>query len=112
MMIKTERLLLRPFDCNDLDIVMELYCDDEIMKYMPYPVLDREGARDLLNRFVTGWEIDQQINYEMAVILRETDETIGRAEITRYFEEDSAMIGWVLKKAPGEKATPPRSQTR
>lgn len=99
MMIKTERLLLRPFDCNDLDIVMELYCDDEIMKYMPYPVLDREGARDLLNRFVTGWEIDPQINYEMAVILRETDETIGRAEITRYFEEDSAMIGWVLKKS-------------
>ena len=97
-MIETERLILRPFDSHDLDIVMNLYCDDEIMKYMPFPVLDREKARDLLNRFAAGWETVPQINYEMAVIDKETNEKIGRAEITRNYSEDSAMIGWMLIK--------------
>ncbi len=98
-MIETKRLLIRPFDSNDLDIVKKLFCDEEIVEYTPFPVLDDEKAHDLLNRFAAGWEIVPQINYEMAVICKETGEKIGRSEITRYYEEESAMVGWMLIKS-------------
>ena len=97
-MIETERLILRPFERGDLDIVLELYSDEEIMKYMPFPVADHEMARQLLERFAAGWKVTPQINYEMAVVCKETNEKIGRAEITRNYSEESAMIGWMLVK--------------
>ena len=98
-MIQTKRLLLRPFERNDLDIIMKLYSDEEIMKYMPYPVMDRDMAQHQLSKNVAGWELAPQINYEMAVICKETGEKIGRAEITRNYSEESAMIGWMLIKS-------------
>ena len=99
MKIETERLTLRPFDSHDLDIIMGLYSDEEIMKYVPFPVMDREMAQALLDRNLAGWNVRPQINYEMAVVCRESGEKLGRAEITRYYEEDSAMVGWMLIKS-------------
>ena len=98
-MIETKRLTLRPFNRDDLDIIAKLYSDEEIMAYMPIPVLDNETAQKLLNRFVAGWKDVPQINYEMAVVCKQTNEKIGRAEITRHYSEESAMIGWMLIKS-------------
>ena len=98
-MIETKRLILRPFGENDLDIVMGLYSDEEIMRYMPFPVMDREMAQHQLDKNVTGWDIIPQINYEMVVVCKETNRKIGRAEITRNYSEESAMIGWMLVKS-------------
>ena len=98
IMIETKRLLLRPFDCNDLDIVIKIYSDEEIMKYVPFPVMDQEMAQHQLDKNVAGWEVSPQINYEMAVVCKGTNEKIGRAEITRNYPEESAMIGWMLIK--------------
>ena len=98
-MIETKRLIIRPFDSGDLDIIMKLYSDEEIMEYMPYPVADRKTAQALLDRNVAGWKADPQINYEMAVVFKETGEKIGRAEITRDHSAESAMIGWMLIKS-------------
>ncbi len=97
-MIETKRLMLRPFDCNDLDIIMKLYSDEEIMKYIPLPVMDPEMAQQHLQKIVIGWSDVPQVNYEMAVLKKETGEKIGRAEITRNYQEESAMIGWILSK--------------
>ena len=99
MMIETKRLVLRPFDRGDLDIILKLYGDEEIMEYMPFPVMDREMAQQLLDRNIAGWEADPQVNYEMAVVCRETNEKIGRAEITRNDSDESAMIGWMLVRS-------------
>ena len=98
-MIETERLQLRPFDGSDLDIVRKLYSDEEIMKYIPLPVMDRDMAQRHLNKIAAGWSVVPQVNYEMAVIDKETKEKIGRAEITRNAPEESAMIGWMLLKS-------------
>ena len=98
-MIETKRLTLRPFDRDDLDIIMKLYADEEVMEFMPYPVMDQEAAQRLLDRNVAGWAVMPQINYEMAVVCRETGEKIGRAEITRNYAEESAMIGWMLVRS-------------
>ena len=69
------------------------------MAYMPIPVLDKETAQKLLTRFTAGWKDVPQINYEMAVVCKETNEKVGRAEITRHYAEESAMIGWMLIKS-------------
>ena len=98
-MIETKRLTLRPFECSDLDIIIKLYGDEEIMEYMPFPVMNQEMAQQLLDKNVAGWEATPQIHYEMAVICKETGEKIGRAEITRNYFEESAMIGWMLIKS-------------
>ena len=98
-MIETKRLTLRPFNGDDLDIIAKLYSDEEIMAYMPIPVLDKETAQKLLTRFTAGWKDVPQINYEMAVVCKETNEKVGRAEITRHYAEESAMIGWMLIKS-------------
>jgi len=98
-MIETKRLLLRPFDCSDLDIIMDLYSDEEIMRYMPLPVMDRKMVQHQLDKNVAGWKVSPQINYEMAVICKDTGGKIGRAEITRNYSEESAMIGWMLIKS-------------
>ena len=34
-MIETQRLIMRPFDIKDFDIVSELYGNSDIMIYMP-----------------------------------------------------------------------------
>ena len=98
-MIETERLWIRPFDGGDLDVVAELYGDGEIVKYTPFPVLTRAQAKEQLQRFMDGWQRDPQVNYEMAGVRKDTNETIGRAEITRYHDEESAMVGWMLVKS-------------
>ena len=98
-MIETERLILRAFDGGDLDIIFKLYSDEEIMKYMPLPVMDINAAKEHLAKITAGWRKVPQINYEMAVINKLTNQKIGRAEITRNYAEESAMIGWMLLKS-------------
>ena len=98
-MIGTKRLILRPFDTGDLDIVLKLYSDEEVMRYMPDPVMDPDMARRRLERNVAGWTAVPQTAYEMAVVCRETNKKIGRAEITRDLPEESAMIGWMLVRS-------------
>ena len=98
-MIETKRLVVKPFSGDDLDILMKLYSDAEIMRYLPFPVMDREMAQRRLDKNIAGWKANPQIDYEMAVICKETDEKIGRAEITRNYPEESAMIGWMLIKS-------------
>ena len=97
-MIESERLLLRPFDSRDLDIILMLYSDEEIMRYMPLPVMNPDAAQQHLQKITAAWQAVPQVNFEMAVVRKDTNEKIGRAEITRNFSEGSAMIGWIVCK--------------
>ncbi|MED4035918.1 GNAT family N-acetyltransferase [Niallia taxi] len=97
-MIETERLTLRPFNENDLDIIMNLYSNEEIMRYMPNDVMSAERAQKHLNKVVSDWEGKPQVNFEMAVISKNDQEKIGRSRIHLNYETDTAMIGWLLLK--------------
>lgn len=93
VMIETERLTLRPFNENDLDIIMNLYSNEEIMRYMPNDVMSAERAQKHLNKVVSDWEGKPQVNFEMAVISKNDQEKIGRSRIHLNYETDTAMIG-------------------
>lgn len=98
-MIDTERLILRAFDNNDLDIITALYSDEEIMKYMPMPIMDTEQAQQHLNKIVDEWKIVPQTSFEMAVVKKDGQKKVGRSEINLNFKDESAMIGWLLIKS-------------
>ncbi|MFT4107024.1 MAG: GNAT family N-acetyltransferase [Lacrimispora sp.] len=95
-MIETERLIMRPFNQDDLDIIIGLYSNEEIMRYMPNDVMNAEKAQKHLNKIICDWEEKPQVNFEMAVILKDNQEKIGRSRIHLDYENDTAIIGWLL----------------
>lgn len=97
-MIETERLILRPFEAEDLDIIYKIYSDEEILRYSPYDPMDREQARALLEEMLREWQKPEPGNREMAVIRKDTGEKIGRCHMLYEPEKDSVMLGWFLKK--------------
>ena len=94
--IQTERLILRPFRPDDLELIRRLYCDDEILKYMPLDTMREEDAEMHLARIIREWGQPPRCNYEMAVLLKDTEERIGRAHIEIDRDTDTGMIGWLL----------------
>ena len=97
-MIETDRLYLRPFCEEDGEIIYQIYGDAEIMKYTPFDPLDREQANAHLQKIVQGWKENPLVDYELAVIVKENGEKIGRCHMQLDPETDSAMIGWMLLK--------------
>ena len=95
-MIETQRLIMRPFDIKDLDIVSLLYGNSDIMTYMPCGCLTDGEIRTHLQKITSDWNERPQLNYEMAVICKSDSKKIGRARIHMDYESDTAMIGWLL----------------
>ena len=96
--IETDRLILRPFSEEDLDLIFRVYSDEEIMHYTPFDPLDREQARQHLEKVMEDWNRVPRLSYEMAIIVKESGEKAGRAHILIDPESDTGMIGWFLLK--------------
>jgi [ribosomal protein S5]-alanine N-acetyltransferase len=96
VMIDTKRLLLRPFKQDDFDLIFQLYSNERIMRYMPGNVMDREEAQRHLEQIIAEWSYVPQNAFEMAIILKEIKEKIGRARVHLDHEQNEAMIGWLL----------------
>ncbi|MBR0215265.1 MAG: GNAT family N-acetyltransferase, partial [Solobacterium sp.] len=80
-MIETGRLLMRPFGADDAELLNQLYADEEIMRYMPFDLEVMEASRARLERILRDWQADPVMNYEFAVIRKDTGEKIGRSHI-------------------------------
>ena len=52
-----ERLRLRPFHREDLELVFRLYSDPEILRYTPFDAMSWEEAELHLERIVRDWEL-------------------------------------------------------
>ncbi len=94
--LETERLILRPFRMDDLDLIQRLYGSEQVLKYTPFDTLNEAQAERHLEQIVSTWGQPPRYNYEMAVILKETEARIGRAHIEIDQETDTGMIGWFL----------------
>ena len=96
MILATERLILRPFRSDDLDLIRRLYCDEEVLKYTPFDSIREEDAKEFLARIIREWGQPPRYDYEMAVLRKDTEERIGRAHIETDRAADTGMIGWLL----------------
>lgn len=103
IVIEAQRLIMRPFDNKDLDIISELYGNPDIMAYMPCGCLTDEEIRTHLQKIISDWKKRPQVNYEMAVICKSDLKKIGRARIHMDYESNTAMVGWLLIQAEWKK---------
>ena len=102
-MIKTDRLLLRPFEPDDLELICRIYSDEEILRYTPFDPMDEEQAARHLTRVLRDWRQNPCLSQEFAVCLRERDAKIGRAHVLIDPETDTGMIGmFLLQDAQGQ----------
>lgn len=108
-MITTDRLLLRPFEEGDLDILHRLYGDAEVMRYTPFDTDSPAQSAAHLSRVLEDWRKRPLLSREYAVVLKEdtvreggdasgTETKIGRCHILLDTAEEGgrAMIGWLL----------------
>ena len=95
-MIETERLILRPFEADDLDIIYRIYSDSETLYYTPFDPMNMEEAKQHLNRIIEEGKQVPRLSYELAVVLKETGEKIGRTHLLIDPETDTGMIGWIF----------------
>ncbi|MCW2530409.1 MAG: GCN5-related N-acetyltransferase [Pseudonocardiales bacterium] len=99
--IQTARLDLRPHRMSDLDDLVEFHSDPGVVRYIPWPVRDREATRatlrdKLARHTLTGagqWLV-------LAVELRETGKVIGEILLKWESEEHrQGEIGYAYNAA-------------
>ena len=98
-MIETERMRMRPFRMDDLDLIEALYCDAEVLRYSPFDVMSRVEAEAHLKRITEDWSRDPLQSMEFVMEEKATGEKLGRCHILIDPETDTGMIGWFLRKA-------------
>ncbi|HHI03693.1 MAG TPA: N-acetyltransferase [candidate division Zixibacteria bacterium] len=96
--LKTERLILRPFRLDDAPRVQELAGDKEVARttlHIPHPYKDGD-AEKWINTHEPMFKLDELVNY--AVIMADINELIGAIGLTLTKDYDRAEIGYWIGK--------------
>ena len=96
LLLETERLMLRPFRSDDLELIRSLYSSEEVLRHTPFDTMSADETERHLESIIREWGQPPRRNYEMAVLLKDTEERIGRAHIEIDRGTDTGMIGWLL----------------
>lgn len=77
MLLETERLILRPFSANDVDVFATFYADPEVTRYLGVgKTLSREETQASVDRMVRSWDVDGLGQF--AVERKDDGELVGR----------------------------------
>ena len=94
--IETERLLIRPFETDDLDSIAQVYGDPEVMRHVSLGVLDREGTAKLLEQYRRAQ--DERGYSSWAVVERESGDVVGDVGFGRYAPTGEPELGYTLAR--------------
>jgi RimJ/RimL family protein N-acetyltransferase len=95
--IETERLLIRPFAPEDMPALVSMYGDAEVMRYIPYGVLDEAGVARVLERYT---KIEAEHGFTIwAVLDRATGAFLGDAGFTAHDPTREPEAGWSLVRS-------------
>ena len=77
MRLETERLVLRPLELDDVDVLADFYADPEVMRYIgPGEAIDHEQSRLSVERMIAGFEAE---GYgQLGVVRKEDGAFMGR----------------------------------
>lgn len=93
--IKTRRLLLRPLDIMDLDVVHEYSSDFETTRYLyNFPHYTIEETTQFLRKVTAEWKKESPDFYEFAVMLGYTQ--IGTVSVYLNKEHSEGELGWII----------------
>ena len=95
--LMTERLLLRPFEENDIEkVFINWASDEEVSKYLTWnPHKSIEDTKRILSLWICQYEKPERINF--AIVLKETNELIGGIDVVGYID-GIPVIGYVLAR--------------
>lgn len=94
--LETERLMFRKFSESDFPVVYDWLGNSENMKYRKGEARSKEETNKYLDWAISSAEADECIDFEFAVVLKETGELIGAASLFRITEEPE--LGWTVHR--------------
>ena len=94
--LDTQRLLLPPLTGQHTEGLASVYADAEVAKYIGGSTLDAAATAIQVARFQSIWTT---LGYgQSAVIVRASDEFIGRVGLHPWPEWNEVEIGWVIAR--------------
>lgn len=76
--LETERLILRPFQEDDLDAIYEIFSDEKMNTYLPwFPLKSKEEAKTFYNERFANTQ-----DYKYAICLKENNVPIGYIRVS------------------------------
>ncbi|WP_350347626.1 GNAT family protein [Agromyces sp. G08B096] len=99
--ILTERLALRPHRADDLDDLVEFHGDPEVVRFLPWPLRDREATRAALEVKLGQGELTEPGTWlVLAVEQRDTGTVIGEVLLKwASAEHRQGELGFALGRA-------------
>jgi RimJ/RimL family protein N-acetyltransferase len=99
--IRTGRLDLRPHRCDDLEDLLGFHSQPEVVRYVPWPVRDREQTRTALEAKLSQGVVTEPGQWlVLAMEVRETSRVIGEVLLKWESETDrQGEIGFAVNRA-------------
>jgi [ribosomal protein S5]-alanine N-acetyltransferase len=95
--LRTERLLIRPFESSDVDAMTLVYWDPKVMRHVCLGVLDREGTAGLLEEYRRAQ--DERGFSTWAVVEAESGAVVGDVGFGVYEPTGEPELGYTLAAA-------------
>jgi RimJ/RimL family protein N-acetyltransferase len=92
--IETERLLVRPFQPDDVDAMAKIYSDPDVMRHVSIGVLDRERTAALLEDYRRAQERHGFSSW--AVVEKESGTVVGDVGFGLYPPTGEPELGYTL----------------
>lgn len=100
VILKTERLILRPFTIEDVDAVHQACQDPDIQFFTPAPrPFTRVDAEAFVEKTAEGWATDK--NYELGAFRKESRDLVGSYCLTLVTAGVYELGYWAAKEQRG-----------
>lgn len=91
MILKTERLIIKPMSHFDVDAIHEILSDKETMTFFVEGTYSKEKVKEILNR-------NNNTPRHFTVSLKSSKRVIGKLSFNDWFMKDTYEIGWIFSK--------------
>ena len=95
--LETNRLILRPFEISDAEMMFNNWAsDEEVTRYMTWNYHESiQTTKMILSNWVDEYQKPERYNF--GIVLKETNELIGGIDVVGYLD-GIPVIGYVLSK--------------
>ena len=95
--IETERLLLRPFTPEDVTVMLDVYGDAEVMRFIPGGAVDEAATEQMLAGYARMQETHGFAVW--AVVVKSTGRLVGDAGFHLFARTGDPELGYSLARA-------------
>ena len=96
--IRTEKLILRPYTFEDIDVVHSFLCDFENAKYLLWKTESLDQTRRQIETAIEQAGKQPITKYFFAIELSKNNKMIGGCSIELDMQANEAEVGWVILK--------------